>query len=77
MPVTDGDPPPTPADEDEDQDENESKASKEDAPQSIRAVSAGKSELPFTGFATIPLLLGGLALLAGGLALRRTSQRTP
>lgn len=31
-----------------------------------------ENELPFTGFAVIPLLLFGVALLAGGLALRRT-----
>ena len=29
-------------------------------------------ELPFTGFALIPLALFGIALLAGGLALRRS-----
>ncbi len=30
-------------------------------------------QLPFTGFAAIPVLLGGVALLGGGLALRRRS----
>ena len=35
-----------------------------------QAVAAQSSELPFTGFAAIPVLLGGLALLAGGLVLR-------
>ena len=34
--------------------------------------SAG-DELPFTGFAAIPVLLGGVALLGGGLVLRRRS----
>ena len=36
-----------------------------------QAAAAQTSELPFTGFAAIPVLLGGLALLAGGLVLRR------
>ena len=31
-----------------------------------------ESELPFTGFAAIPLMLFGFAMLAGGLALRRS-----
>jgi hypothetical protein len=35
-----------------------------------QAAAAQTSELPFTGFAAIPVLLGGLALLAGGLVLR-------
>jgi hypothetical protein len=35
-----------------------------------QAVAAQTNELPFTGFAAIPVLLGGLALLAGGLVLR-------
>jgi len=35
------------------------------------AAAAQTSQLPFTGFAAIPVLLGGLALLAGGLVLRR------
>ena len=33
------------------------------------------SQLPFTGFAAIPVLLGGLALLTGGLILRRRTQQ--
>jgi hypothetical protein len=32
---------------------------------------AGNSQLPFTGFAAIPILLGGIALLTVGLVLRR------
>ena len=40
-----------------------------------RQVEAGAqgtgSELPFTGFAAIPILLGGVALLATGLVLRK------
>ena len=31
-----------------------------------------EGELPFTGFAAVPLLLFGIAFLAGGLALRHT-----
>lgn len=33
--------------------------------------AAPGDELPFTGFAAIPVLLGGIALLAAGLTLRR------
>jgi hypothetical protein len=36
--------------------------------------AATNSELPFTGFAAIPVLLGGLALLTGGLILRRRTR---
>ncbi len=32
------------------------------------------SQLPFTGFAAIPVLVGGLALLGGGLFLRRRTR---
>ena len=39
-----------------------------------QAAAAQTSELPFTGFAAIPVLLGGLALLAGGLVLRRRTK---
>jgi hypothetical protein len=41
--------------------------------QPTRQVEAGAddNELPFTGFAAVPILLGGLALLTAGLALRR------
>lgn len=35
------------------------------------AAAAETSQLPFTGFAAIPVLIGGLALLTGGLVLRR------
>jgi hypothetical protein len=44
------------------------------AVQPARQVEAGantNSELPFTGFAAVPVLLGGIALLSGGLVLRR------
>jgi hypothetical protein len=32
------------------------------------------SQLPFTGFAAIPVMLGGIALLTGGLVLRRRTR---
>ena len=32
------------------------------------------NELPFTGFAAIPILLGGVALLSMGLVLRRRTR---
>jgi hypothetical protein len=38
------------------------------------AAAAQTSQLPFTGFAAIPVLLGGLALLTGGLILRRRTR---
>jgi len=46
----------------------------EEAVQPARQVEAGaqgESQLPFTGFAAIPILLGGVALLTTGLVLRR------
>ena len=41
--------------------------------QPSRQVEAGadNNNLPFTGFAAIPVLLGGIALLSAGLVLRR------
>jgi hypothetical protein len=43
--------------------------------QPTRQVSAtSNSQLPFTGFAAIPVLLGGIALLTGGLILRRRTR---
>lgn len=41
--------------------------------QPSRQVEAGANNntLPFTGFAAIPILLGGIALLSAGLVLRR------
>jgi hypothetical protein len=42
--------------------------------QPARQVEAGattNSKLPFTGFAAVPVLLGGIALLSAGLVLRR------
>jgi LPXTG-motif cell wall-anchored protein len=44
------------------------------AVQPARQVEAGannKSTLPYTGFAAVPILLGGIALLSAGLVLRR------
>jgi hypothetical protein len=35
----------------------------------------GGGSLPFTGFAAVPVMLAGLALLVGGLALRRRRAR--
>jgi hypothetical protein len=35
------------------------------------AQGGGEEQLPFTGFAAIPVLLGGVALLTTGLVLRR------
>lgn len=39
----------------------------------VGAQAQGGEELPFTGFAAIPILIGGVALLIGGLVLRRRS----
>ena len=36
-----------------------------------QGATAKDDSLPFTGFAAIPLLLGGIALLAGGAVMRR------
>ena len=48
--------------------------SQEGGTQPSRQVEAGQGtddgELPFTGFAAIPILFGGLVLLGGGLVLR-------
>jgi hypothetical protein len=47
--------------------------------QTTRQVEAGTAatgnQLPFTGFAAIPVLLLGLALLSAGLVMRRSSQQ--
>lgn len=46
--------------------------SREQAAQPARQAEASSDdELPFTGFAAIPILVGGIALLGGGLVLRR------
>jgi hypothetical protein len=41
------------------------------SPSAQTAATSGKSALPFTGFLAIPLLIGGVALLSGGLVMRR------
>ncbi len=46
----------------------------ETQPAAQEAVATTTSQLPFTGFAAIPVLLGGLALLGGGLVLRRRTR---
>lgn len=47
----------------------------EEETQPSRQVSAtSNSQLPFTGYAAIPVLLGGIALLSGGLVLRRRTR---
>src|SRR3954471_2388291 len=43
-------------------------------PERQQAAGAQTSQLPFTGFAAIPVLLGGLILLTGGLLLRRRTR---
>jgi hypothetical protein len=54
----------------------------DDAVQPTRQAEAGVQssgddgdQLPFTGFAAIPVLLGGIALLSAGLVLRRRTDR--
>jgi hypothetical protein len=48
-----------------------------DATQPLRQLTAGASgrDLPFTGYAAIPILLIGVALLVGGFVLRRSATR--
>lgn len=46
--------------------------------QPARQVSASQADqLPFTGYAAIPMLLIGLALLGAGVVLRRGTRRSP
>jgi hypothetical protein len=42
--------------------------------QQVEAGATGGDTLPFTGFAAIPVLIGGVALLSGGLVMRRRSE---
>jgi hypothetical protein len=50
-------------------------ATQPEAAQPARQVEATTaSQLPFTGFAAIPVMLGGIALLTGGLVLRRRTR---
>ena len=39
--------------------------------------TGGDEQLPFTGFAAIPILLGGVALLTAGLVMRRRAGEQP
>jgi len=48
-------------------------AARVQAPRQLEA--NGRNELPFTGYAAIPLLLGGLILLGSGLLIRRGTRR--
>jgi hypothetical protein len=61
--------------------DNGAPAGEEEASQPTRQVEAGAQgsggeELPFTGFAAIPILLGGVALLTSGLVLRKRAGDT-
>ncbi len=44
-------------------------------PAEQQSSGTGGGELPFTGFAAIPVLIGGLGLLGSGFVLRRRSAR--
>ena len=44
--------------------------------QQVEAGASGGNSLPFTGFAAIPVLLGGIALLSAGLILRRRARES-
>jgi len=51
---------------------NNAPENRESGAQPTRQAEAnGADELPFTGFAAVPILIGGIALLAAGLVLRR------
>jgi hypothetical protein len=58
---------------------DEEEAADDNGTQPARQVEAGaqgtggEEQLPFTGFAAIPILLGGVALLTTGVVLRRRS----
>jgi LPXTG-motif cell wall-anchored protein len=49
-------------------------ASQSDLQPARQAAGQNTSQLPLTGFAAIPVLLGGLALLSAGLVLRRRTR---
>lgn len=42
--------------------------------QPARQVAAAENQLPFTGFAALPILIGGLVLLVSGFTLRRQAR---
>jgi hypothetical protein len=46
-----------------------------DVQPAAQQAAGGQNTLPFTGFAAIPVLVGGVALLGSGLVLRRRSGR--
>jgi len=46
-------------------------------PEQLAATGDGGDELPFTGFLAVPMLIGGVALLASGVVLRRHSGDDP
>ena len=51
----------------------ENETTDEDDAQVAQQVESGGGELPFTGFAALPVLAVGAALIGGGLILRRRS----
>jgi hypothetical protein len=53
---------------------NEESGSDVQPTRQVAAGSDGGDELPFTGFLAIPVLLGGVALLSGGLVLRHRTR---
>ena len=64
-----------PAEESNNAPEGGSAPAEEESTQPTRQVEATtESQLPFTGFAAIPVMLGGIALLTGGLVLRRRTR---
>jgi hypothetical protein len=52
-------------------DEEEGSADTEELQPTRQAENGDNSQLPFTGFAALPIMVGGIALLSGGLLLRR------
>ena len=54
--------------------EAQAPAAEADDVQPARQLQDTGSSLPFTGFAALPILLVGIALLSGGLVLRRSTR---